>query len=93
MSGARRPSHLFLIALLAAVAAGCGSAASTGDRITGVPVPSFGKSGAVDLKLEAATKAIRDAGLTQTQIDGVVPWQPRKRRPPIRCASSSTSRA
>jgi hypothetical protein len=40
MSRVRRPPYLFLVALLAALAAGCGSAASAGAPISGVPVAS-----------------------------------------------------
>jgi putative serine protease PepD len=40
MSRVRRPAYAFLVGLLATLAAGCGSAASAGDRISSVPVAS-----------------------------------------------------
>ena len=40
MSRVRRLEYLFLGALLAAVVAGCGSAASVGDPISSAPVAS-----------------------------------------------------
>ncbi|HZT06549.1 MAG TPA: thiolase family protein [Chloroflexota bacterium] len=54
---------------------------STGCAIVGSAETEVGRAldrTGLDLKLDAATKAIRDAGLTKTQIDGVVAWQPRR---------------
>ncbi len=42
---------------------------------------SLDRSG-VELKLDAATKAIRDAGISKTQIDGVIARQPRREPEP-----------
>jgi S1-C subfamily serine protease len=40
MSRVRKPTYLFLVVLLAALGAGCGSAATTGERISSVPLAS-----------------------------------------------------
>lgn len=58
MSRARRPSYLFLIALLAALAVGCGSAASTGDRITGVPVASVDEANSLQQRFVSIVKGV-----------------------------------
>ena len=58
MSRARRPPYLFVIALLAALAAGCGSAASAGDRITSVPVASMDETNSLQQRFVSIVKTV-----------------------------------
>jgi putative serine protease PepD len=58
MSRARRPPYLFVIALLATLAAGCGDAASAGDRITGVPVASVDDANSLQQRFVSIVKEV-----------------------------------
>jgi putative serine protease PepD len=58
MSRARRPPHLFVIALLAALAAGCGSAASACDRITSVPVASADEANSLQQRFVSIVEGV-----------------------------------
>ena len=57
MSRVRRPPR-FLVALLAALAAGCGSAASAGDRITSAPVGSADEASSLQQRFVSIVKAV-----------------------------------
>jgi putative serine protease PepD len=61
MSRARRPPYPFLIALLAVLAAGCGSAASARDRISTVAVASGDEATALQQRLVSIVKAVSPA--------------------------------
>ncbi len=58
MSRVRTPPYLFLIALLAALAAGCGSAASAGDPNSSVPVASTEKASSLQQQFVSIVKAV-----------------------------------
>ena len=58
MSRARRPTYPFVIALLAALAAGCGSAASAGDRISSVPVVSADEASSLQQRFVSIVKGV-----------------------------------
>ena len=58
MTRVRRTPCLFLAALLAALAAGCGSATSAGDRISGVPVASVDGAAALQQQFVSIVKAV-----------------------------------
>jgi putative serine protease PepD len=58
MSRARRPQYLFLVALLAALAAGCGAAASAGDRISNAPVASADEASSLQQRFVTIVKAV-----------------------------------
>jgi hypothetical protein len=58
MSRARRPPYPFVIALLAALAAGCGSAASAGGRITSVPVASVDEVNSLQQRFVSIVKRV-----------------------------------
>ena len=58
MSRLRRPPYAFLVALLAALAAGCGSAASAGDRISSVPVASADEASSLQQRFVSIVKAV-----------------------------------
>ena len=59
MSHARRPLYPFVIALLAALAAGCGSAASTVDRIPSMPVASVDEASSLQQRFVRIVKGSR----------------------------------
>lgn len=61
MSRRRRPFSLFLIALLAALAAGCGSAASTGESVSSVPVASANEASFLQQRFVSIVRAISPA--------------------------------
>jgi putative serine protease PepD len=58
MSRARRPRYLFLVALLAAVTAGCGHAAPAGDPTAGVPVASTDDATSLQQRFVSIVKAV-----------------------------------
>jgi len=58
MSCARRLPYPFGIALLTALAAGCGSAASAGDPITSVPVASAGEANSLQQRFVSIVKGV-----------------------------------
>jgi putative serine protease PepD len=58
MSRLSRPAYLFLVALLAALAAGCGSAASAGDRISSVPVASADETSSLQQRFVSIVKVV-----------------------------------
>ena len=58
MSRAKRPPYRCLVALLATLAAGCGSAASTGDRISSVQVASVDGSATLQQRFVSIVKAV-----------------------------------
>ena len=58
MSRVRRPPYPFLVALLAALAAGCGSAASAGDRVSSVPVASADEASSLQQRFVSIVKAV-----------------------------------
>jgi putative serine protease PepD len=61
MTGLRRLPSLFLIALLAALAAGCGSAASAGEPISSVPVASADQASSLQQRFVSIVSAISPA--------------------------------
>jgi putative serine protease PepD len=58
MSRVRRPKYPFLVALLATLAAGCGSAASAGERISSVPVASADEASSLQQRFVSIVKAV-----------------------------------
>ncbi len=58
MSRVKRPPCLFLVALLAAVVAGCGSAASGDERISSVPVASADEASSLQQRFVTIVKAV-----------------------------------
>jgi S1-C subfamily serine protease len=58
MSRLRTPSYPFLFALLVTLAAGCGSAASAGDRISSVPVASANEASSLQQRFVTIVKAV-----------------------------------
>jgi putative serine protease PepD len=58
MSRVRRPAYPFMVALVAALAAGCGSAASAGDRISSVPVASADEASSLQQRFVSIVKAV-----------------------------------
>jgi putative serine protease PepD len=58
MSRVRRPPYPFLVALIAALAAGCGKAASAGDRISSVPAASADAASSLQQRLVSIVKAV-----------------------------------
>jgi S1-C subfamily serine protease len=58
MSRVSRTPYAFLLALLAALAAGCGSAASAGDRISSVQVASAGEASALQQRFVSIVRAV-----------------------------------
>ena len=58
MSRVRRPPYLFLVALLAALAAGCGSAASPGRRVSSVSVASADEGSSLQQRFVSIVKAV-----------------------------------
>ena len=58
MSRLRRPRYVFLIALLSAAAAGCGSAASAGDRVSSVPVTLADDANSLQQRFVDVVKAV-----------------------------------
>ena len=61
MSRMKRPPYLFLLALLAALTAGCGSAASAGDRVSGVTVASAGEASSLQQRFVSIVTAVSPA--------------------------------
>jgi putative serine protease PepD len=61
MSRVRRPPQPFLVGLLAALAAGCGSAASAGGRISGVPVPSADEASSLQQRFVSIVRTVSPA--------------------------------
>lgn len=61
MKRARRPPCRFLLALLAVLAAGCGSAAFAGDRISTVAVASGDEASALQQRFVNIVKAVSPA--------------------------------
>jgi putative serine protease PepD len=57
----RRRPYPFLVALLAALAVGCGSAASAGDRISSVPVASADEPSSLQQRFVSIVKAVSPA--------------------------------
>jgi hypothetical protein len=60
MSGVR-PLHAFLAALLATLAAGCGTAASVGAPASGVPVVLAGEASSLQQRFVSIVKAVSPA--------------------------------
>jgi putative serine protease PepD len=58
MRRVRRPAYPLLVALLAALAAGCGSAASGGHRISSVPVASADEASSLQQRFVSIVKAV-----------------------------------
>ena len=58
MSRVRRSPYPFLVVLLAALAAGCGTAASAGDRISSVPVASANEASSLQQRFVSIVKAV-----------------------------------
>ena len=58
MSRVRRSPYPFLVVLLAALAAGCGTAASAGDRISSVPVASADEASSLRQRFVSIVKAV-----------------------------------
>jgi putative serine protease PepD len=58
MSRVRRPPYPFLVALIAALAAGCGKAASASDWISSVPVASADEASSLQQRLVSIVKAV-----------------------------------
>ena len=58
MSHARRPPYLFVVALLAALVAGCGSAASAGDRASSVSVASAAEASSLQQRFVSVVKTV-----------------------------------
>jgi S1-C subfamily serine protease len=58
MSRPRRPPYPFLVALLAILTAGCGSAASAGERISSVPVASADEASLSQQRFVSIVKAV-----------------------------------
>ena len=58
MSRVRRPPYLFLVVLLAVLAAGCGSAASAGDRISNVPVASADEASSLQQRFVSIVRTV-----------------------------------
>jgi putative serine protease PepD len=58
MSRPRKPPYLLIIALLATLAAGCGSAASPGQRITSPPIASGEEANSLQQRYVSIVKAI-----------------------------------
>jgi putative serine protease PepD len=61
MSRVRRPPYLFLVALLATLAAGCGSAASAGDQISSVPVASADEASSLQQRFVSIVRTVSPA--------------------------------
>jgi putative serine protease PepD len=61
MSRVRRPPYPFPVALVAALAAGCSSAASAGDRISSVPVASALEATSLQQRFVSIVKAVSPA--------------------------------
>ena len=61
MSGVRRPLYAFLAALIATLAAGCGTAASVADPVSGVPVVSADEATSLQQRLVSIVKAVSPA--------------------------------
>ena len=61
MSRMKTPPYLFLLALLAALAAGCGSVASAGDRVSGVTVASAGEARSLQQRFVSIVRAVSPA--------------------------------
>ena len=61
MSRLKRPRSFFLIALLAALAAGCGSAASAGESISRVPVVAVDEASSLQQRFVSVVRAISPA--------------------------------
>jgi hypothetical protein len=59
MSRLPKPPYAFVIALLATLAAGCGSAASAGDRISNVPVASADEASSLQRRFASIVKRSR----------------------------------
>jgi putative serine protease PepD len=58
MSRLRRPAYAFVVALSAALAAGCASAISAGDRISAVPVASADPASSLQQRFVSIVKAV-----------------------------------
>jgi putative serine protease PepD len=58
MSLVRRPQYAFLVALLAALTAGCGAAASAGERISSVAVASTDQASSLQQRFVSIVKAV-----------------------------------
>jgi putative serine protease PepD len=58
MSHLRKPRYPFLVALLAALAAGCGTASSAGDQISSVPVASPDEATSLQQRFVSIVKAV-----------------------------------
>jgi S1-C subfamily serine protease len=58
MSSLRRVPYLFFVALLAALAAGCGTAASAGDRISSVPVASADAASSLQQRFVSTVRTV-----------------------------------
>jgi putative serine protease PepD len=58
MSRVRRSPYLFLVALLAALVAACGSAASAGDRVSSVSVGSADEASSLQQRFVSIVKAV-----------------------------------
>jgi putative serine protease PepD len=61
MSRVRRPPYAFLVALLATLAAGCRSAASAGDPVSGVPVASADGASSLQQRFVSIVRAVSPA--------------------------------
>jgi S1-C subfamily serine protease len=61
MTRVRRPPYRFAVALLAALAAGCGSAASSGDRISSVPVVSVDEASSLQQRFVSIVRGVSPA--------------------------------
>jgi S1-C subfamily serine protease len=57
----RRLQYVFFVALLAALAAGCGSAAPVGERISSVPLASVGETASLQQRFVSIVKAVSPA--------------------------------
>jgi S1-C subfamily serine protease len=58
MSRVRRPRYAFVVVLLASLAAGCGAAASAGERISGVAVASADEASSLQQRFVSIVKAV-----------------------------------
>ncbi|HUE28283.1 MAG TPA: trypsin-like peptidase domain-containing protein [Solirubrobacteraceae bacterium] len=61
MSRVRMPHYLVLVGLLAALAAGCGSAASAGERISSVPVASADQASSLQQQFVSIVRTVSPA--------------------------------
>jgi predicted small secreted protein len=58
MKRVRRPQYLFLVALLAALAAGCGTAASAGGGISTAPVAAADEASSLQQRFVSIVNAV-----------------------------------